>query len=111
MREFAIASLVIGIISFISLGGMEKAIVAIIFGVLALKRMQRSGEARGKRLAEAGIMLGIFSIIATIFFIVKFLPQIEQKVRELQSQESPIRGGGDLKGSEDLETLPETKLY
>ena len=59
MSEFAIASLVIGIASFINLAGMEKAIAAIVFGALALKRIRKDNQLSGKNLAQAGIILGI----------------------------------------------------
>ena len=54
MSEFAIASLAIGIASFISLAGMEKAILAIVFGALALKRLGGDNQLSGKKFAKAG---------------------------------------------------------
>lgn len=68
LSEFAIASLTLGIISFLQLGGIEKAIGAIVFGVLSLKRIAATqSNARGEGLAAAGIVLGvIYAIIAGI---------------------------------------------
>lgn len=64
-NELAIASLTIGIISFIQLFGLEKSITAIVFGVLAIKRMKQEETQRGKQLAISGIVLGVlYSIIA-----------------------------------------------
>lgn len=94
ISEFAIASLVIGIASFISLAGLEKAILAIIFGALALKRMQGENQLLNRKLANAGIILGIFSIIATTIFIVKFLPKFQEQIRQMQRQDNFMRGGG-----------------
>ena len=99
-NEFAIASLVVGIISFISLAGMEKAIVAIIFGVLALKRMERNNLSIGKNLATAGVVLGIFSIVLSVSLIVKFWPKIQQQIRQIQSEDIPR-----------LDDAQKTKLY
>lgn len=110
-NEFAIASLVVGITSFISLAGMEKAIVAIVFGALALKRMERETQLIGKKLATAGIILGIFSIIATTVFIVKFLPKIQQRMMQLQKESIPMEKDGGLNNNQPFEGVPGTKLY
>ena len=66
LSELAIASLTLGILSFIHLGGAEKAIAAVVFGILALKRIAApQSNARGEGLAAAGIVLGIiYAIIA-----------------------------------------------
>ena len=61
----AIASLVLGIFSF-PLGcamNIELALVAIIFGVIALKNIRKSGGVlRGRGQAIAGISIGSFNI-------------------------------------------------
>lgn len=110
LSEFAIASLVIGILSFISLGGIEKAVVAIVFGVLALKRMANENKLSGRRLATAGIILGIFSIIATTTFIIKYLPQVRQQIRQMQREGNLFREGEGSGGDQQPEA-PKTKLY
>ena len=87
MSEFAIASLVMGVLSLITLMGIEKAIVAIIFGILALKRIYREeGQLSGKNLAVAGLVLGAFSILFTMIFIIKFFPKIKEEAMQMQSQ-------------------------
>jgi hypothetical protein len=100
ISEFAIASLVVGILSFISLAGMEKAIVAIIFGALALKKMERSNQSAGKNLATAGIILSIFSIVLSLSLIVKFWPKIQQQIEQIQKESVP-----------EINHTPKTKLY
>jgi Na+/proline symporter len=84
MSEFAIASLVMGIVSFIQIFGMEKAIVAVVFGLLALKRINRNAPLQGRKLAIAGIILGVISVILTIIFTIKFFPQLRQMQQMLQ---------------------------
>lgn len=58
-NELAIASLTVGILSFIQLFGLERSITAIVFGVLALKRIKQDEAQKGKKMAIAGIVLGI----------------------------------------------------
>lgn len=66
-NELAIASLTIGILSFINLFGLERSITAIVFGVLALKRIKLDEAQKGKKMAIAGIILGIiYTIIAIV---------------------------------------------
>lgn len=67
--DAAKVSILLGIFSFIQLLGAEKAILAIIFWLVAIK----SSEGR-KELAIIGTILGIIYIIIVIIF----LPQIMQ---------------------------------
>lgn len=82
LSDFAIISLTLGILSFIQLAGIEKAIAAIVFGVLSLKRIAApQSNARGEGMAAAGIVLGIiYAVIAGIFLftLVKNPALIEQ---------------------------------
>lgn len=86
INEFAIASLVIAIISFINLAGLEKAIAAVVFGILALRKIEDT-QLRSRRLANAGIILGVISLLLTITFIIKFYPKIQQTLKQLQTEE------------------------
>jgi len=98
VSEFAIASLVVGIASFITLAGTEKAIIAIVFGVLALKRLERNEQLSGKNLAKAGIMLSIISLIVTVIFIIKVYPRIQQRMMQLQSESAGGNTGNSQAG-------------
>jgi len=72
---FAAASLVVGLSAFVSLLGMEKAILAIVFGALAL----RNGTARSMgrlRLARLGIALGVLQIVLVAVLFVVFHDQV-----------------------------------
>ena len=84
MSEFAIASLLMGIVSYVNIFNMEKPVVAIIFGILALKKIKTIPPLQGKKLAVAGIILGIVSIIATVILTVKFLPQLQEMMQRMQ---------------------------
>ena len=82
LSEFAIVALTLGIISFIQLAGIEKAIAAIVFGILSLKRIAApQSNSRGEGLAAAGIVLGIiYAVIAgiAVFALVKNPALLEQ---------------------------------
>ena len=57
-NELAIASLTVGITSFIQLFGLEKGITAMVFGILAIRRIKADPSQGGKKLAIAGVVLG-----------------------------------------------------
>ncbi len=79
--SFAIASLLVGIFSFLQFLGGEKAILAILFGILALREIKEKGFT-GKYLAIGGIVLGIIYIA----ILVIFWPFIMKLVFNLASQ-------------------------
>lgn len=58
----AIASMVLGIISFVFFGGILTAIPAIICGHIAIGKVKR-GEAKGYGMAIAGLCLGYLSAV------------------------------------------------
>ena len=80
-------SLVLGIIAFPGLcayawPGIILAILAVIFGGVAIGGMKRSGNVEGKGMAVAGLVLGLVVLaliaLAVIFFIaigLSFLPR------------------------------------
>ena len=76
LNAFAVARLVIGLLSFIQVIGIEKAAVAIIFGWLALRRTKPGGPEQGRNLAIFGIILGVVYIILVIIIVLRYLPQI-----------------------------------
>jgi len=78
--SFALISLILGIFSFVHLLGMEKGILALIFGLLALKRISRSGE-EGRGFAIGGMILGILSIVL-IITVLTLYPEILEALRE-----------------------------
>ncbi|HZX45519.1 MAG TPA: DUF4190 domain-containing protein [Candidatus Nanoarchaeia archaeon] len=80
ISEFAIASVVIGILSFFQLFGLEKPIAAIVFGILAIRSI-RKNKLRGRNLALAGIILGVAAIITMIIITVIYYPQLQQMIQ------------------------------
>lgn len=61
----AIASLILGLISFIPLLGVLTGIIAIILGAIGLSKIKKGGVG-GKKLAIAGIILGVLGILFSI---------------------------------------------
>lgn len=67
ISSFAIASLVLGILSI--LGGailLVPALLAIIFGHMAVSACKRTADLDGKALAVVGLVLGWFSLAAVL---------------------------------------------
>ena len=111
MSEFAIASLAIAVISFINLAGMEKAILAIIFGILALKRMEKDDNLSGVKFARAGIILAFLSLLITIHLMIKFYPKVKQIINQMQSEQAPLKENGSSRDRQQPERIPGTKLF
>ncbi len=82
--EFAIASFIMGIVSFVHLMNLEKPIIAVVFGVLALKNIKRQPGVKGKGLAVAGLLLGIVGIILTSTMTIKYWPQMMNMAQRLK---------------------------
>jgi len=91
INEFAIASLIVGIFSFIRIFNVEKGLIAVAFGILALKRIKENSQLQGKNFAIAGIILGIVSAIATIVITIKFMPQLRQMQQQMMQQQPMVR--------------------
>jgi len=65
---YATASLVLGIVSFVC-GGLVTAILAIVFGKSAQRKIEESrGALTGEGLAKAGIILGWVNIAVVLVF-------------------------------------------
>lgn len=84
--EFAVASLVMGIFSFIHIFNIEKPIIAIVFGIMALQRIGPGAQARGKKFAIAGIVLGLAAFVVITMLTVKFLPVLLKIQQQIQQQ-------------------------
>ncbi|MGH7203252.1 MAG: DUF4190 domain-containing protein [Candidatus Levyibacteriota bacterium] len=85
---YALASLILGIVSFFPLIGLLLGITAIVLGAIGLKKVKEE-KLKGKRMAITGIVLGILGILFTIIlygslfyfaFIAKDGPFTEMRV-------------------------------
>ena len=86
---YATVSLVLGICCFISLLGLEKAILAVVFGWLALKHTPEPQLKEHRAWAKVGIAFGALAlIIVPILIILNF-----DRLREIIEILSKLNGG------------------
>ena len=86
---FATVSLVLGIFCFVNLLGLEKPILAIIFGWLALRSQPAPSLKEHRLWAKAGITLGIMTLIIIPLIIILNL----DRLREIIDVLSKLNGG------------------
>ena len=70
---YATASLILGLLCFVNLAGLEKAVVAIVFGVLALRGQPVPVLEQRRAWAKTGVALGASVIVlvpALIYFVI-----------------------------------------
>lgn len=86
---FAVASLVLGSVCFVNLLGLEKPILAIIFGWLALRSQPAPKLKERRGWAKVGITLGVITlIIVPLILILNF-----DRLREIIEILSKLDGG------------------
>lgn len=86
---FATASLILGICSFVNLLGLEKPILAIIFGWLALRTKPAPQLTEHRVWAKTGVTLGtIVLIVLPVLIILNF-----DRLREFVEVLSKLNGG------------------
>lgn len=86
---FATVSLVLGILCFVNLLGLEKPILAIVFGWLALRSAPRPRLEQHRLWAQAGVVLGAITlIIVPVIIILNF-----DRLREIIELLSKMSGG------------------
>lgn len=86
---FATVSLILGIFSYVNLLGLEKPILAIVFGWLALRAQPGPQLIQHRVWAKAGVVLATIVLIALPLIILLNLHQI----RELITLLSKLDGG------------------
>ena len=75
---FATASLILGIFSFVNLLGLEKPILAIIFGRLALKSEPGPLLKNRREWGQAGLVLGILQVVAISVLLILFRNELRE---------------------------------
>ena len=86
---FATASLVLGIFCFVNLLGLEKPILAIVFGWLALRVNPEPKLTEHRIWAKVGVVLGtIILIVVPLLIIINF-----DRLREFVTILSRLNGG------------------
>ena len=86
---FATASLILGIVSFVNLLGLEKPILAIVFGWLALRANPEPPLREHRVWAKTGVVLGtIVLIVVPTLIILNF-----DRLREFVEILSKLDGG------------------
>jgi len=86
---FATASLILGICSFVNLLGLEKPILAIVFGWLALRTKPAPQLTEHRVWAKAGVTLGIIILIVVPTLIILNFDRLREFVEVL----SKLNGG------------------
>ena len=86
---FATVSLVLGIFSFINLLGLEKPILAIVFGWLALRAKPEPALNQHRMWAQVGLLLGAVILITVPTLIIIYFDRLREFVEIL----SRLNGG------------------
>ena len=86
---FATASLILGIVSFVNLLGLEKPILAIIFGWLALRAKPAPQLTEHRVWAKTGVVLGTIILIVVPTLIILNWHRLQEIIEIL----SKLQGG------------------
>lgn len=78
----AFISLLLGVLSFIHLFGIEKAAMAVIFGTIALK--EGIEDKKSGYMAKAGIFLGLIYLVALTIVSIKYFPEMFKLIEGLK---------------------------
>lgn len=79
---FGISALVLSLVSFLSLLGAEKAILAIVLGALAIRGSGHGALAR--RLGVIAICLGTVFLLTMVVVLIVFRGQVLEFIQTLQ---------------------------
>ena len=86
---FATVSLVLGVFSFVNLLGLEKPILAIVFGWLALRAKPEPTLTQHRTWAQVGLLLGAVVLITVPTLIIIYFERLREFVEIL----SRLNGG------------------
>lgn len=82
-NQLPLIALLLGIASIINLFGLEKGIMAVIAGWLALRELKAEPESGGKGMAWAGVILGAASIVFVIVVLIWKGPDLMHYLKSL----------------------------
>jgi hypothetical protein len=80
---YATIALILGIASFVNFLGMEKAILAIIFGRLALKSEPPPALKHRREWGQTGLILGVLQVILISVLIIVFRNELREVLNVL----------------------------
>jgi hypothetical protein len=80
---YATISLILGIVCFVNLAGMEKAVLAIIFGWLALRTNPLPALNERRLWAQVGLILGALVLTIVPLVIILNLEQLRELIEVL----------------------------
>ena len=75
---YATAALLLGIASFVSLLGIEKALLAIIFARLALKSEPAPALKKHREWGQAGLALGVLQVVLVCVLVIVFRNELRE---------------------------------
>ena len=81
--KIAVIAMVIGIVSFLNLLNIEKAILAIVAGWIGLKEIKDEAKT-GKGFAIAGIVLGSLYIVTITLVLIFKGPEFMQMIQKMR---------------------------
>jgi len=80
---YATVALVLGISCFVNLLGMEKAILAIVFGRLALKSEPAPTLKERREWGQAGVILGVLQVVLIVVLLIIFRHELQNALNLL----------------------------
>jgi uncharacterized BrkB/YihY/UPF0761 family membrane protein len=81
-RGLAVAALAASLVAFVSLLGVEKAILAVVLGALSL-RGARAGW-RGRSFGVAAVVIASVYIVAFVIFLALYYDKVRDLIQQLQ---------------------------
>ena len=81
---YATVSLVLGAASFVNLFGIEKGMLAIVFGMLALKAVPGPALVERRTWGKLGVALGVAQIALVVAIIVLNFDKLLELIRLLE---------------------------
>lgn len=79
--KLAIAALAMGLLSFVHLFGVDKAVLAVVFGAAALKDPQLT--LAGRRLAKAAVAAGLLYTFWITAVLLRHMPALNEAASRL----------------------------